>query len=607
MALADGWYSIRAAASGACAGVINGSPYDRAGVGLFPRDGSAAWQLFELRKQSDGTWLIGTFSSSWTTGGSQMWLRSYPAADGAMGGDVRQSSTSTKWAMADTGKKHVINGVSCPLYTIKSADGYLSDNGTGGAMVSTTADTWCLVPDITMVQGYAAPSALMLSSDVTTTPSATGCHVQATAKSVTVTPSWVQGGTDYQLRYRVRWADGPSTFGAWSAWKALADGSTGNGGWGTKGQSSTVRDGRNVAASGIPLDFTDHTRCQLQYEVRMADTDHTTWLSYRRGNEAGRTFVVAKAPAVTATSVAWSPEFLVVGLSATNAYGTGNTVGVEVEGWGEGEARNVGATPTVAVKIGSMTKAPKAGTTVPLMVTWDCGDGLPRTTHLLTGTLSMSAATGLTMPPLKGHDGYLTVAAGTGDGSEKTGVWVSDAVDGESDGYGVTYHKMRRDADNNIVVAVPQDVTYRMIVTLGTASSFGIWNKTMSSSMEGMPTYRLVWESYPFTLGMPCNVNEPPRLEWDAEASVDAQQTNAGGFDKTTVGPSVSQTGTLTGVLEPLGEQWRAARVLDSLVGKCAWLTTHKGEILRVVVGHFTTERHAGYTVTKLSLRRIDG
>lgn len=597
--LANGYYSIRHAPDWNCLDVINGSNAERAGIALYPRGSNKAWQLFQCTASSDGTYTVNTWVDDWITGATNKYLRGYAKATGAKGGDVRQSATKTAWTIADTGATATINGTSYALYTVECSHGYLCDNGTGGAMIGTDADRWAFVGDIPLQSAYAAPSALCVAAGQTWAGSSKGTRVSGSAAKVW--PSWVQGGTDYQLRYRTRWSvttNGHSSWGAWGNWTALADGSTGNGGWGTKGQTSVVSGGRNHAATAITLDMTKGTWCQLQYEVRMADTDRTTMLSYRRGNAASLTCIIGNVPTVKVSSVAWSPDYMTVNLTTTNTL-EWNTVYVNVVGYGTAKASRCGTSPSVLVDTKDMDRMPASNATVTVKGTLDQGDGLWPVEYSGTAALTVAGASGQTKPTRTPIWGGVAerVDAGTSAAAARTGVWISDASG--------RLHQMRRDSAGHIYVVHPQGIAHKVLTTLGTSSGFALWQEDVAAS-TGTPSQRLVWEGG--YVDIRHGAGSPPSVSWDVKASTDVQQVASGGYDHVTIGAPRSQTFDVTGVLEAMGDQWAVTPKLRALMdAKYCWLAAATGDLWRVAVESVSVTPHRHYTEAKVSLRRIDG
>ena len=329
--VAIGTYLIRSALDpDAVLDVSGGSKANEANVQLYGFNETNA-QIWQVRQYYGGIAAIYNVGS-WKC----LNVKYNEAADGVNVQQFAYDGTDACLWFAEPSGSMQINGVTVPTYILhfKTSSGYVIDAANGKAKAGTNvqiytangtkAQLWAFQPYSRFYDQLPVPSGIRVSG-MDSSGHVIGNNITS------IVPIWNCAGTEYQVRYRVRYRKVGKPTGDWSAWKSISDGSEANSGWGDVGSANCITENtqNKVSPTAITLEPVDNAsidHANVQIEVRRFDVNAE--YDYQHGNSATETLSLVWLPTLTIDSCRWTPEGIMI--NYTSDYERdGNTIEIK--------------------------------------------------------------------------------------------------------------------------------------------------------------------------------------------------------------------------------------------------------------------------------------
>ena len=321
--------------------------------------------------------------------------------------------------------------------------------------------------------------------------------------SGTVYPAWKCAQDLYQVRYRTR-TKTASTFGAWSDWLSISDGSKGFEGWGTVGAYNcepTDIDGLKWAENGVSVDNSTASATEIQFSARAWSGDWGaagTVAAKAHGGESTWSILVAKEWSITDVDVLLTPD----GLRIVWASGAPSNVNATIESdYLNSTLRYADAVTSVDLPMNYLNTRIEDGDTMPLTLTLTDENGI---TRVWSGNAaaSWSGTSGLVLDVACSVVGTVaTVSAMSGiTWAPSARCWLVIPR-----GHGTRYVPMA--GEGQWTFPPPLGVSWQVLVTASDGTQWAQQLKTYDAIVENEPTYHITSQDCTRDLGVWLSTN----------------------------------------------------------------------------------------------------
>lgn len=611
--LPPGTYKVMSALDSSAVWDVSGaSTANGANLILYGSTGKAS-QCFEAIDNNDGTLRLAAVHSGKVVSVSRQ------DRDPAKGDNVNlwewYGADSQRWYTQWYGWA-VKDGADAPTYVLRTAYGeselVIDACGASSApktnvwLWDTTGTTlgrcWRIQPTEALVDDLAVMSDIKID----TGDYSPAVVRSASAGTVTVYPSWVGGTTTCECRYRTRSrSTSSSSYGSWSAWKSISDGSASNDGWGTAWTyncTTTASNGRRRSTKGVKLTLsaTGYDAHEVQIEVRSCSSTYGSTSSYAHGNSVTRTCRLVLARSVSVGTVAWSPEGLLVPLEMSTPQRSGNTVTIsaitltdDTQVCGRVSETGQGGSCTIDVSGDALYRIPSDGAGLRVYWSWTTADGIT-TSGSQTVKCSWDAGHGLTLKPsvteLSGHRTLIKL------GSHSTGkCWLitqaQGAVEIDVDSAGYCY------------VPYPFNSSYQVFcLARDSDTKWDTWHTAYGAREVHM--HSLLWDAGEIAIQV--DEGQPPTEAVTLSNSVNALTTTGREWQVANVGESKEGIATISGAWLGVDAKDAVALMRDCLAARYVWWRTPSGDVWRCAVESATVTRQEwGVASVSVTVRRV--